>query len=416
MAANYWASSQRLHWQMSRQRLAEIRSALEAQDPKTVQQYPLPELRHLSIYFNSQIVRLGRRMQTRQQALATAQLYIRRFYAKVPIRDTNPYLVMATCLYLALKMEECPQHIRIVVSEARTCWPDVMPSDTAKLAECEFYLISEMNSYLIVHHPYRTLQDLTPVLSLTSEENSTSWQVINDSCLTDLPLLYPPHIIALTAIFLSVVLKTSLPQASIHAAASSATVATTAAAAATSAVRDPRRTHTFLAPTHTPSPQCSLSSLPLSFSACAPIPVCFLYSPKASLPLILLCLSFPPPSPHSQTQTSSPPQPSLLLFLLPPPAPLFIHIQKHTSHPSKVSIIDTIRCCPVVCLSVCYNLIIATLLHPSFLLPSSHLALHRVVLKPKNSNASKKKQTHTTHSLFNPLLGQLFQAIASTFP
>jgi cyclin C len=141
---------------------------------------------------------------------------------------------MATCLYLALKMEECPQHIRIVVSEARTCWPDVMPSDTAKLAECEFYLISEMNSYLIVHHPYRTLQDLTPVLSLTSEENSTSWQVINDSCLTDLPLLYPPHIIALTAIFLSVVLKTSLPQASIHAAASSATVATTAAAAATS--------------------------------------------------------------------------------------------------------------------------------------------------------------------------------------
>ena len=71
----------------------------------------------------TEIARLGRRMQTRQQALATAQLYIRRFYTKVPIRDTNPYLVMATCLYLALKMEECPQHIRIVVSEARTCWP-----------------------------------------------------------------------------------------------------------------------------------------------------------------------------------------------------------------------------------------------------------------------------------------------------
>lgn len=97
-----------------------------------------------------------------------------------------------------------------------------MPSDTAKLAECEFYLISEMNSYLIVHHPYRTLQDLTPVMGLTTEENNTSWQVINDSCLTDLPLLYPPHIIALTAIFLSVVLKPSLSQASLHAAATSA--------------------------------------------------------------------------------------------------------------------------------------------------------------------------------------------------
>ena len=197
-------------------------------------------------------------MQTRQQALATAQLYLRRFYTKVPIRDTNPYLVMATCLYLALKMEECPQHIRIVVSEARTCWPgklspfqalarngsppfpnpccnpgctttDVITSDTAKLAECEFYLISEMNSYLIVHHPYRTLQDLTPVLSLTSEENNTSWQVINDSCLTDLPLLYPPHVIALTAIFLSVVLKPSLSQASLHTAATSVAAATAVA-------------------------------------------------------------------------------------------------------------------------------------------------------------------------------------------
>jgi cyclin C len=96
-----------------------------------------------------------------------------------------------------------------------------MPTYPEKLAECEFYIISELNSYLIVHHPYRTLQELTPVLNLTSEENNTSWQVINDSCVTDLPLIYPPHIIALTAIFLSVVLKSSLSQASLHAAANS---------------------------------------------------------------------------------------------------------------------------------------------------------------------------------------------------
>ena len=70
-----------------------------------------------------EIVKLGRRIQVRQQALATAQLYVRRFYTKVEIRQTNPYLVMATAVYLACKMEECPQHIRLVVSEARTFWP-----------------------------------------------------------------------------------------------------------------------------------------------------------------------------------------------------------------------------------------------------------------------------------------------------
>ena len=52
MAANYWVSSQRLHWQMSREKLAETRAALDAQDQKTVQAYPLPSYRRMSIYFN----------------------------------------------------------------------------------------------------------------------------------------------------------------------------------------------------------------------------------------------------------------------------------------------------------------------------------------------------------------------------
>lgn len=81
----------------------------------------------LSLLANAvqEIVRLGRRMSIRQQALATAQLYLRRFYTKVPIRATNPYLVLATCVYLACKMEECPQHIKVVAGEAKTFWPGV---------------------------------------------------------------------------------------------------------------------------------------------------------------------------------------------------------------------------------------------------------------------------------------------------
>jgi cyclin C len=82
-----------------------------------------------------------------------------------------------------------------------------MPSFTEKLAECEFWVISELNSYLIVHHPYRTLQELSSPLALTTEENNTSWQIINDSCITDLSLIYPPHVISLTAIFLAVFMK-----------------------------------------------------------------------------------------------------------------------------------------------------------------------------------------------------------------
>lgn len=141
MAANYWESTQRRHWQFTKPGLAELRQKLEDEEPSLVQNFPLPQIRHLSIYFNQrrfpqpnalhtstnlvspEIGRLGKRLQIRQQAMATAQLYIRRFYSKVEIRRTNPYLVMATALYLACKMEECPQHIRLVVSEARGLWP-----------------------------------------------------------------------------------------------------------------------------------------------------------------------------------------------------------------------------------------------------------------------------------------------------
>jgi hypothetical protein len=66
-------------------------------------------------------------MSTRQQAIATAQVYLKRFYTKNEIRQTNPYLVLTTAFYLACKMEECPQHIRFVVGEARGLWPGMRP-------------------------------------------------------------------------------------------------------------------------------------------------------------------------------------------------------------------------------------------------------------------------------------------------
>lgn len=52
MAANYWASTQRRHWQFSRETLAEIRQKLEDDDRALVQQFPLPDRRLLSQFFN----------------------------------------------------------------------------------------------------------------------------------------------------------------------------------------------------------------------------------------------------------------------------------------------------------------------------------------------------------------------------
>lgn len=55
MAANYWESTQRRFWQFTKDELAAIRQRLEDEDPNLVQMFPLPQLRHLNIYFNQRI-------------------------------------------------------------------------------------------------------------------------------------------------------------------------------------------------------------------------------------------------------------------------------------------------------------------------------------------------------------------------
>ena len=64
-----------------------------------------------------------------------------------------------------------------------------------------------MNSQLIVHHPYRTLLQLQEPLQLAPDEVSLAWSIINDHYLTDLPLVCPPHVIAIATVFLALALK-----------------------------------------------------------------------------------------------------------------------------------------------------------------------------------------------------------------
>lgn len=60
---------------------------------------------------------------------------------------------------------------------------------------------------MIVHHPYRSLTALQATFSLTPEESALAWSIINDHYMTDLPLLFAPHIITIMAILLALVLR-----------------------------------------------------------------------------------------------------------------------------------------------------------------------------------------------------------------
>lgn len=222
MAANYWDSTQARYWTFTKAELQDLRRKIQDQNKSLHIKYELPERRHMNIYLQQQLVKLGRRMNLRQQALATAQIYTKRFYLKVEIRRTNPYLVMTTAIYLACKMEECPVHIRLVLTEAARQWPELGVNDISKIGECEFHLISTLSSRLILHHPYRMLADIGPRVSMTAEESTLASSIINDHYNTDLPLLHPPHVIAVTAIFLAIVLRPAQSGLQAHSASLSA--------------------------------------------------------------------------------------------------------------------------------------------------------------------------------------------------
>ncbi|RMD45122.1 hypothetical protein DV735_g67, partial [Chaetothyriales sp. CBS 134920] len=199
-----------------------MREELDKQHEKAVlQQHPYPDRRLMFIFLRDRLLQLGKRLPFRQQCVATALVYMHRYFLTTPMQSINLYMLVATAFYLASKTEESPHHIRLVASEARSAWSEFVPGgDVSRLGEMEFCLISEMRSQLIIWHPYRTLNELreNPDLKLTAEEVGLAWCIINDSYMTDLPLTCPPHLIAIIAMFLAVVFHPQQSKAGLGAA------------------------------------------------------------------------------------------------------------------------------------------------------------------------------------------------------
>ena len=81
----------------------------------------------LTRYFHNKLIgigtaisKLGKKLQLRQRVIATATVFFRRFYLKNSYCETDPFLVIAACCYVAAKAEESPIHIKNVVTEARS--------------------------------------------------------------------------------------------------------------------------------------------------------------------------------------------------------------------------------------------------------------------------------------------------------
>lgn len=193
--------------------------------------------------FNRSVIQiLGEHLKVKQQVISTAIVYFKRFYLRNSLKSIDPLLMTPTCILLASKVEEFG-----VISNNRlmsTCSTvlknkfafaynhNEFPYRISQILECEFYLLELMDCCLILYHPYRPLlqymQDikeykeckestsngvLTNVGGSGQKETGNkddilniSWTVVNDTYRTDIPLLYPPHLIAIACLHVACVI------------------------------------------------------------------------------------------------------------------------------------------------------------------------------------------------------------------
>ncbi|EEB05595.1 cyclin CycC [Schizosaccharomyces japonicus yFS275] len=183
MAANYWNSSQFKKWFASFDQFALSR----------------PTFDDSSIEYWNLIKSFGTKLKVRQRAQATAAVLLKRYIHAVKHEPKERELFVTACLYLASKVEECPVHIRVVTAEAIQFWPDSVKPSRSLIAQTESHILSHLDAYVIVFHPYPTLEKIYRENLITKKQLELAWGLVNDSYATQLSLICHPHEIAYAA-------------------------------------------------------------------------------------------------------------------------------------------------------------------------------------------------------------------------
>lgn len=195
MAGNFWRSSHNQQWILDKQDLLRERQ-------HDLQILTEEEYQKIFIFFANLIQCIGEQLKTRQQVIATATVYFKRFYARNSLKSIDPLLLAPTCIFLSSKVEEFG-----VISNNRlisTCqtviknkfghaWQQEFPYRANHILECEFYLLENLDCCLIVYQPYRPLLMLIQDINQDEQLLTLTWRIINDSLRTDVSLLFPPY-------------------------------------------------------------------------------------------------------------------------------------------------------------------------------------------------------------------------------
>ncbi|KAL4991286.1 cyclin-like protein [Aspergillus falconensis] len=166
------------------------------------------------------ITQVGIMLKLPQPTLATAAVYLHRFFMRYAIGDkperpgVHPYPIAATSLFLATKVEENVRRMKeLVIAVCRVAQkkPDLVVDEQSKefwkwrdtILHHEDILLEALCFDLQLEQPYRILYDYICFFGVNDNKHirNSSWAFLNDSMYTVLCLQFPARVIAAAAFY-----------------------------------------------------------------------------------------------------------------------------------------------------------------------------------------------------------------------
>mmetsp|Transcript_2626 Transcript_2626/g.6333 ORF Transcript_2626/g.6333 Transcript_2626/m.6333 type:complete len:236 (-) Transcript_2626:949-1656(-) len=158
------------------------------------------------------IQEVGRALRFPQLSIATALVFMHRFYARKSFQEYDRFIVSCTCLLLGGKVEETPKKLKDVLSEAYKKRFNVKASEVPDPESRKFWemreqvlvteriLLQTLGFELSLEHPYRELLAYVKSVTMSRDFAQLAWNFVNDSYRTLVSLQYDHKTIAAAAV------------------------------------------------------------------------------------------------------------------------------------------------------------------------------------------------------------------------
>ncbi|KAF9923019.1 hypothetical protein FBU30_006875 [Linnemannia zychae] len=217
----YEQSTQFNHWRYNQKQLDDMRNKVNQEVVSSIKQNlqteedlriaqgmstdDLPQdLKFLSVedeltllgFYERRIVKIFQYWKLPSYVMATAVVYMKRFFLENTVMDHHPKDVMLTCMFLARKTENFLMSI--------DDFSKVLKSPAESILQLEFLVCKTLRFHFTVHHPYRPclgffydMQAVTENMAKLQKVYERALLLIDTALHTDLCFLYQPSQIAL---------------------------------------------------------------------------------------------------------------------------------------------------------------------------------------------------------------------------